>query len=193
MIKAHDEFDRLHNEERKYSRLHRWEETDDLDEEECPHEFFKSPLTHEPPEYPMHWTSALSEAVGKLLEAVEERRRKHAILQGLEERVQELEEKVAEFASRDSLIVPITTFAPEPFEVIREIKSVVQVSDDEFCASFFDANVNAAGCNEAEAIDNLKDLILSRFQFLEAQPPEKLGRALAKQLAVLREFVRRRA
>lgn len=93
----------------------------------------------------------------------------------------------------DTVVVPISTFAPVPIEVLKEIKAVVQPDDDEFTATFFDANVNAAGCNQVEAIENLKDLILSRFEYLNAQPPAKLGPALAKQIAVLRDFIRRRS
>ena len=110
----------------------------------------------------------------------------------LSTKVRALEARVEELEKRPSLIVPITTFDPEPFELLKEIKAVVQASEDEYTASFFDANVNAAGCNEAEAIDNLKDLLLSRFDYLDGLPPEKLGPALAKQIAVLRTFIRRR-
>jgi hypothetical protein len=47
-----------------------------------------------------------------------------------------------------SIIVPIVTFAPEPFDIIKEIPVVVQPTDDEFSATFFDANINTQGCNE---------------------------------------------
>lgn len=89
-------------------------------------------------------------------------------------------------------IVPITSLAPEPFDVLKDIKAVIQPSGDEFMATFFDANINTAGCNEQEAIDNLKDLLVSRFQFLSEQPSEQLAPPLAKQIAVLREFIRRK-
>jgi putative addiction module component (TIGR02574 family) len=92
---------------------------------------------------------------------------------------------------RVSLVVPITTFEPEPFEVLKEIKAVVQQEDEEeFSATFFDGNVNAAGSNQVEAIENLKDILLSRFEYLNVQPPEKLAPPLRKQIAVLREFIR---
>lgn len=91
-----------------------------------------------------------------------------------------------------SLIVPITTFAPEPYEVVKEIKAVVQESDDEYTAGFFDANVHAGGCNQQEAIENLKDLLISRFDYLNSQQTTKLGPALAKQIAVLRECIRKK-
>lgn len=110
----------------------------------------------------------------------------------LAEQVTLLEARVAELAERESFIVPITTFDPEPFDLLREIKAVVQRSGDDYLASFFDANVNVSGVNEVDAIDNLKDLLLSRFEFLSGLAGEKLGPGPARQLAVLSQFIRRR-
>lgn len=110
----------------------------------------------------------------------------------LETRVLELERRFSLVGHGHSLVVAITTFAPEPYEVLKDIRAVVQPSDDEFVATFFDANVSAGGCNDVEAVDNLKDLLISRFEFLDTYPPEKLGPGPAKQIAVLREFIRRR-
>jgi hypothetical protein len=115
-----------------------------------------------------------------------------ARLKRLEEQVESLTEKVHVLASRCSAIVPIATFAPEPFEPLKEIKTVVEESEDEFIASFYDANVSAGGSNRQEAYENLKDLLLSRFDYLDKMPPQQLGPALQRQIAVLREFIRRR-
>ena len=122
---------------------------------------------------------------------VEEKLRRNSRLNTLEARVRDLEAKLGKTFAAESMVVPITTFAPEPFEILKEIRVVIQqVDEDEFSAAFFDANVSAAGCNQIEAVENLKDLLLSRFQFLNAQPIEKLGPALAKQITVLQEFIR---
>jgi hypothetical protein len=91
-----------------------------------------------------------------------------------------------------SLIVPITTFTPESFELTRDILAVIEESDDEYIASFYDANVSAGGSNQEEAIANLKDLLLSRFDYLDRLSPEKLGPGPRRQFAVLQEFIRRR-
>lgn len=94
--------------------------------------------------------------------------------------------------SSRGIIVPISSFAPEPFESLKEIKAVVRGCDDEFLASFFDANISASGDNETEAVDNLKDLILAKFSHLDEQAPETLGPAMKKQIAVLKQFVRKK-
>jgi hypothetical protein len=80
---------------------------------------------------------------------------------------------------------------PEPFKLLREIPVVVQPSGDEYVASFFDANVHASGCTETDAVENLKDVMLGLFAYLEGQPAKRLGPMPAKQRAVLREFIRR--
>lgn len=91
------------------------------------------------------------------------------------------------------LAVPINGFDPEPFELLRPLVVLVQqVDDDDYNASFFDANLCAAGSNPSEAIDSLKSLMLGRFEFLESLPSKKLGPGPARQLAVLRAYLRRR-
>lgn len=98
-------------------------------------------------------------------------------------------ELIEYWKENDSIIVPITSFAPEPLEVIKEINVVVQKDEDEFTATFFDANIGTTGCNQTEAIDNLKELIVSRYYYLNEQPQQTLGPALVKQLTVLNQFI----
>ena len=121
-----------------------------------------------------------------------ERRKELTRLSKLTGRVHVLESKLSEMSTSGSVIVPITTFAPEPFDLLKEIKVVVRPSGNEFLASFFDANVNTAGCNETDAVNSLKEMLLRRFDYLDKMPTEKLGPAIVKQIAVLRTFIRRR-
>src|ERR1700683_3622598 len=100
--------------------------------------------------------------------------------------------KTAKRKAAGCIVVPIATFAPEPFEILKEIPVVVQPADDEFSATFFDANINTQGCNETEAVENLKELILDIFEHLGAQPAKRLGPGPKRQLAVLQEFIRKR-
>jgi hypothetical protein len=119
--------------------------------------------------------------------------RKPARVGGLQERLRLLEAKVNELSKPGSFLVKITTLAPEPYDLVKEISVVVQPSGGEFLASFFDANVNASGCNEREAVETLKDMLMRRFDYLMGLPAEKLGAGPSKQLAVLRCFIRRRS
>lgn len=114
-----------------------------------------------------------------------------ARLESLETRMSVLADELAALRERASWVVPITCFAPEPFESIDEIKAVVEEIGGEYLASFYDANVSAQGDTRQEAIDNLKDLLLSRFDHLDAIASEKLGKSTQRQIAVLRRFIRR--
>ena len=87
--------------------------------------------------------------------------------------------------------VPITTFAPEPYDLLRQIVVVIHPNETGHTAGFFDANIHASGDTEEEALRNLKSLILDTFDALSAEPPGQLGPEPKRQLAVLREFVRR--
>ena len=70
------------------------------------------------------------------------------------------------------ILVPITSFAPEPYQLVRQILTVIQPSEGGYIASFFDANVHASGDTEEEALRNLKSLILDVFDSLSAEPTE---------------------
>ncbi len=91
------------------------------------------------------------------------------------------------------LLVPIASFAPEPYGLIRPIPTVIQPAESGFSAGFFDANVHATGDNEEEALRNLKGLILDVFDSLSREPARNLGPEPRRQLAVLQEFVFRKA
>ncbi len=90
------------------------------------------------------------------------------------------------------IMVPIATFAPDPYEATRPMLVVVQPSEGGFTASLFDANIHSAGDTEEEAVRNLKSLILDVFDNLSTEAPENLGPQPRRQLAVLQEFIRKR-
>lgn len=90
-----------------------------------------------------------------------------------------------------SVIVPITTLAPEPFDLIQTIHVVVQPVDGGFTATFFDANLSTSGDTQEEAVSNLKSLVVEVLDDLESEPPEKLGPEPSRQLKVLRSFIKR--
>ncbi|MFQ5894366.1 MAG: hypothetical protein ACE5JJ_00910 [Nitrospinota bacterium] len=91
------------------------------------------------------------------------------------------------------MMVPVTTFAPEPYDLVRQMMAVIRPSEEGFEASFFDANIHASGDTEEEALRNLKSLILDVFDSLSAEATESLGPEPKRQLAVLREFIRKRS
>ena len=90
------------------------------------------------------------------------------------------------------LIVPISTFAPEPFEIIKPFSVVVQPVEGSFVATLFDANIGASGETPEDAVQNLKDIVLNALVVLEERE-HQLGREPKRQLAVLRSLISRRA
>lgn len=106
-------------------------------------------------------------------------------------RLDRLEEAVRVLSSRtETVTVSISTFAPEPYEVLRPIPVLIRPDGEEFIASFVEANVNASGETQQEAFENVKTLILDVFDSLRSHSPEKLGPDPARRLAVLRDFLR---
>ena len=106
----------------------------------------------------------------------------------LESEVALVTRAVAEMkAACPAALVPVQTFTPEPYDLLKPLSVVVQADGDEFSACFPDANLTAFGDNEFEAVEQLKAMILDTFDKFSSG--RKLGPGPAKQLAVLREFV----
>jgi len=91
--------------------------------------------------------------------------------------------------SNNPVVVPITTFAPEPYELVRDIPVVVTPCGDCFTASFMDANIGASGDTQQEAFDNLRELLLDLYDSLANTPDEELGPGPWRQKCVLAQFV----
>ena len=108
----------------------------------------------------------------------------------LEKVVLELRHFVAELASRQTITVPVISLAPEPFTLRQPIFVVVQPEGEEFSATFFDANINATGDTQTEAVENLKDVLVSTFRRYTELGEKKLGPGPRKQLAVLKTLIK---
>jgi len=106
-------------------------------------------------------------------------------LEMLSDRIRVLEDR----ADQRSVIVPIQSLEPGPVEVTQPILAVVYEEDGVFVASFADANINASGESQLEAVEMLKDVLASSFRvFIENEAV--LGREPQRQLTVLRRFLR---
>lgn len=100
--------------------------------------------------------------------------------------------RLARLEEGAAIRVPIQSLAPEPYELIKPIEAVVQFVDDEYIASFFDANLSTGGDTQVDAISNLRDLMVGTFELLAETKDSDLGPGPRHQKAVLREFVRGR-
>jgi predicted RNase H-like HicB family nuclease len=113
-------------------------------------------------------------------------------LKGLSARMTRIEALCQE-ARRMSVSVPISTFAPEPFEIIRDFSVVVQPEEDGFVATLFDANISSSGETQEEAVANVKDLILMIFKGFEHEDDRVLGPAMIRQKHALLSLIRRKS
>jgi hypothetical protein len=103
-----------------------------------------------------------------------------------------INDRLAQLEEGAPLRVPIQSLAPEPFEIIKPMEAVVRFLDDQYVASFFDANLSTGGDTQTEAIANLRELIVGTFELLTETRDVDLGPGPRRQKAVLAEFVRRR-
>lgn len=88
-------------------------------------------------------------------------------------------------ASNRTALVPVESFAPEPYQLLRPFTVVVRPSADGFSADFFDANLHAYGDTEEAAVANLKSVVLDAYDRLTELAGSRLGPALATQKQVL--------
>jgi hypothetical protein len=91
-----------------------------------------------------------------------------------------------------SVIVPIETFAPYPFEVVNLFHVVVEPVDGEFEANLYDANIGASGDTQTEAIENLKDIMVNLFEHYSKADEKKLGPGPAAKWAILKTLLKKR-
>lgn len=108
----------------------------------------------------------------------------------IEKLLSELRARVARLEEHQTIIVPVETFDPEPYDLVRPFSVVAEPVDGEFIATFYDANLSASGDTTTEAVSNLKNVILSTFELLTTE--KKLGVAMARQKAVLGSIIRPR-
>src|SRR5688572_11857941 len=94
-------------------------------------------------------------------------------------------------STRVTQVAIIKSFAPEPYEVVKPLFLDVRPQRGEVVASFLAADLTARATDEAEAVAKLKDLILDVFEHLASKPPGRLDAAGVRQLAVLREHIRK--
>lgn len=99
--------------------------------------------------------------------------------------------ELTELRKAKTYVVPLTTLANEPLQMRLSIPATIEGSGEEFTATFSEANVSASGETEADAIANLKDSLVSTFEFLESLPEKELGPLPARQWNVLKNVLTR--
>jgi predicted RNase H-like HicB family nuclease len=111
---------------------------------------------------------------------------------GLESKVDQVLKRIGDLgALRRSILVPIETLEPEPYEITRPFTAVVMEAEGEFEAAIFDLGIFASGDTEEEAIANLKETLLDTFDQLNELPDTRLGKGPFRQKGLLNKCVRK--
>ena len=103
----------------------------------------------------------------------------------LEQKYAALEDRLA----RQAVTVPIQSLEPYSVEVVIPILAVLRDDEGTFVASWFDANVNASGDSEPEAIEMLKESVVGTFLVLREQE-SVLSDDLRAKLRLMQKFLR---
>jgi predicted RNase H-like HicB family nuclease len=87
------------------------------------------------------------------------------------------------------IIAVVNDFFPHDLEVQKPIHICIEPDNEEFIATFHDADVSASGETHAEALCNLKDIIAMLFEDLTAEDPAVLGPGPLRQFEVLKRYI----
>ena len=137
-----------------------------------------------------NWDEALNAAVQSLVADIAEKRGRIATMEKIENEIVELKKQIAELRL-PAIQATIASLTPEPYVLLKNIPIVIHSEENDFTATFFDANIAMSGDTREEAVTNLKAIIIDTFESLEEEE-SILGPEPVKQLALLRDFLKRR-
>ncbi|MFZ0035067.1 MAG: hypothetical protein WAK60_08795 [Sedimentisphaerales bacterium] len=135
--------------------------------------------------------AALEELTDKFREQLFQNWHQIARIEGLEREILLLKNRCDRLERNTPIIVPIESFAPKPYKILKPFHIVVKFLEGQYIASFFDANLGTGGDTPEESVLNLKDLLIETFDILNEIEDEKLGPGPLQQKAVLKEFLSR--
>lgn len=152
----------------------------------CNHPHFHTTGT---PVVASDWELLAQQAIEKLTQQELSKSIQDLRLDGIERELRQTMSRLRQMELGRPLLVPVESFAPEPYELVKPFHVVLETSDAEFIATFFDANISASGETDMEALSNLKDMILAVFEALQQE--KDLGPGPSKQLSVLKQFIKK--
>ncbi|MFZ0962452.1 MAG: hypothetical protein WAO35_16260 [Terriglobia bacterium] len=112
-------------------------------------------------------------------------------IRSLVSEVQELRVEIQQLRKERTFVIPLTTLAPQPFQMTLQIPATIDGDGEDYTATFMEANVSASGESEADAIANFKDMLVSTYKTLEEIPAQELGPLPSRQWAILKSVVKR--
>jgi hypothetical protein len=143
--------------------------------------------------YDSDWASSVPGLVENIALMISERKKQELRFNLLHIAITEFDARVSRLERSQTRIVPINTFSPAPYELLKPLLVCVQPCEDGFEAGWFDVNVYTTGENEEESVGNLKSLILDSFEMLSSEDPDKLGPEPKRQIKIYKEFIEKMA
>ena len=104
-------------------------------------------------------------------------------------RMEAIEIRLADMESRQSRHEQLTTLAPDSLLLSQPIPVSIGFNGDDYVAQFVEAGISATGDTRVDAMWNLRDVIVLKYNRLSEIPAAKLGPVPSRQLAVLRSFI----
>jgi predicted RNase H-like HicB family nuclease len=132
-----------------------------------------------------------SELIPHLIKAFSEKTHEALRIAAIEKRMLTLEKRITSLEREQSVIVPIDSLKPEPYNVLRTIHAVVSSCEGNYIASFVDANINSSGETLEEAIHNIKDMIVITYESLKQEDKKRLGPDSLRQMMILDQFIQK--
>lgn len=139
------------------------------------------------------WESEIRNLMDEFRAVLLPRWEEAARIETLQREITLLKERCSVLERLSPILVPIESLAPEPYEVVKPLHAVVRYQNEQYIASFFDANLSASGDTQVEAVLNLKDIIVGTFEVVTMLEESELGPGPFQQRKVLEEFIRKNA
>jgi hypothetical protein len=128
---------------------------------------------------------AIQEVAGELLV----RWQQALTAEALRGQIELLSERISRLEEARPILIPLETLAPEGYRMLAPVHIVVRAEQEEYLASWFDANLVASGASPEEAFANLKDIVVAVYESLKDLPEEQMGPGPSRQIKVLRKFI----
>lgn len=164
--------------------------------EEEPHSLWRKPECFIPTQplqltspIPPGWENTTRDLVQELSNNVVEKWRETLKIEVLTKELLIIKNRIEHLEDTVSVVLPIDSLAPEPFQVVKTIKAVVRQSRGEYIATFYDASLSASGETDTEAVLNLKDMIVGTYEMLSNHGRGRLSPTLERQFDVLVSFI----
>jgi len=110
----------------------------------------------------------------------------------LEEKIQKLHNEVEALKRQPSAFSSqITSIPSEKYELKEPIDVIIKIDEDEVIAMIPDLELYGEGCNEIEAVNDLKLELIDLLEDLEPYPDENLGRVPKAWNKTLKSMINR--